>query len=185
MTAAPPLCIVAACGRWLYGPQCTNAALMTHLDTQGCRRGHWRVLLPARARQQRVPHGCTIGFHQHTIAVQVHESLWKWVFVASPEQAGKASAARGAPPAAPAPARIEPEAATVTTPVGAPARPASQKAPHRSIHGLLAAGPRRNPFMDLQFEPMDCAGMQVSKAVKAHPMGIAHIALHPRKPIVV
>lgn len=104
---------------------------------------------------------------------------------ASPEQASKAGAPRSATPATQSAARSDPGTAAMAAPVAMPARTPTQKAPTRSILGLLPAGPRRNPYANLQFDHMDCSGMQVAKAVKAHGMGIAHVVLHPRKPIVV
>lgn len=73
----------------------------------------------------------------------------------------------------------------MAVPIALSARSPTQKAPNRSTLGLLPSGPRRNPYANLQFDCIDCSGMQVAKAVKAHGMGIAHVVLHPRKPVVV
>ena len=94
----------------------------------------------------------------------------------------KAQAGVSAPAQQPAAPSAGPE---VPATQAATAAVVVQKPPSRSILGLLPSGPRRNPFANLQFEPLQCAGMQVAKAFKAHAMGIAHIVLHPRKPIVV
>ena len=101
-----------------------------------------------------------------------------------PVTAAAPKAQRGTPALAPQPAAVSagPDAN------GAPASPAAaatHKPPGRSILGLLPSGARRNPFANLQFKPLQCTDMQVAKAFKAHSMGIAHIVLHPRKPIAV
>lgn len=61
------------------------------------------------------------------------------------------------------------------------------KPPHdeKSPGSSLPVGPRQNPFANQKFESGTWQGMRVSKRFKSHSMGVAHVVLHPRKPVAV
>ena len=56
-------------------------------------------------------------------------------------------------------------------------------APARS--GWLPAAPRQNPVWGLDFEEMALQQRRPEQTVKGHTLGVAHVAVHPRKPVVV
>jgi hypothetical protein len=62
---------------------------------------------------------------------------------------------------------------------------AASPAATEKVQGALPASPRKNPFANLSFEPTTCQGMRVQKTFKGHSLGIAHVVLHPRKPVAV
>jgi hypothetical protein len=49
----------------------------------------------------------------------------------------------------------------------------------------LPVGPRFNPFLEREFEALATQGMRIQKTFKGHTLGVAHVALHPSKPVVV
>ena len=51
--------------------------------------------------------------------------------------------------------------------------------------GWLPAAPRRNPFWGLDFEEMALQQRRPEQTVTGHTLGVAHVAVHPRKPVVV
>jgi hypothetical protein len=49
----------------------------------------------------------------------------------------------------------------------------------------LPVGPRQNPLANLKVAATTFQGMHVRKKFKGHSLGVAHVVLHPRKPVAV
>jgi hypothetical protein len=50
---------------------------------------------------------------------------------------------------------------------------------------ILPPGLRANPFKGLEFERFKLDGLRAEKSFNAHSLGIAHLTVHPCKPVVV
>lgn len=55
----------------------------------------------------------------------------------------------------------------------------------RSGWASLSAPPRKNPYEGLEFPPVPVKMLGLSKTFKGHQLGVANLALHPSKPILV
>ncbi len=49
----------------------------------------------------------------------------------------------------------------------------------------IMAPSKRNPYEDVEFEPISIKGYSLQKTFKGHLMSVANVAIHPTKPILV
>lgn len=85
----------------------------------------------------------------------------------------------------PAATKDSSKAAPAAAPQASKAAPAAAPQASAPVAASLPAGTRRNPFKQLTFEAFKTDGLRADKTFKGHSLGVAHVAVHPRKPVVV